>query len=74
MRLIPSAVAVPLLILLLTWLAVRAINPNVDLFDQALVDLDRFEMAEKFNAPLPPFQRLVYQHVAQQAARRGDAD
>jgi hypothetical protein len=46
MRLIPSAVAVPLLILLLTWLAVRAINPNVDLFDQALGDLDRFEMAE----------------------------
>jgi signal transduction histidine kinase/CheY-like chemotaxis protein len=45
-RLIASAVAVPLLILLLTWLAVRAINPNVDLFDQALVQLDRFEMAE----------------------------
>jgi signal transduction histidine kinase len=46
MRLVPSAVAVPLLILLLTWLSVRATNPNVDLFDQALGDLDRFEMAE----------------------------
>jgi signal transduction histidine kinase/FixJ family two-component response regulator len=46
MKLIASAVAVPLLILLLTWLAVRAVNPNVDLFDQALVQLDRFEMAE----------------------------
>jgi signal transduction histidine kinase len=46
MKFIASAVAVPLLILLLTWLSVRAINPNVDLFDQALGDLDRFEMAE----------------------------
>jgi signal transduction histidine kinase len=46
MRITPSVVAVPLLILLLTWLSVRALNPNAELFDQALGELDRFVMLE----------------------------
>lgn len=46
MRVTPSAVAVPLLILLLTWLSVRALNPEAELFDQALGELDHFEMVE----------------------------
>jgi signal transduction histidine kinase len=46
MKLTASAVAVPLLILLLTWLSVRAINPNAELFDSALGEIDRFAMTE----------------------------
>jgi len=46
MRVTPTTVAVPLLILLLTWLSVRALNPEAELFDRALAELDHFEMLE----------------------------
>jgi signal transduction histidine kinase/CheY-like chemotaxis protein len=46
MRVTPSTVAVPLLILLLTWLSVRALDPQAELFDRALAELDHFEMIE----------------------------
>jgi signal transduction histidine kinase len=38
--------AVPLLILLLTWLSARALNPEAELFDRALAQLDHLEMVE----------------------------
>ena len=46
MKVTPAAVAVPILLLLLTWLALRAINPGAELFDQALGALDRFASLE----------------------------
>jgi signal transduction histidine kinase/CheY-like chemotaxis protein len=46
MRLTPSVVAVPLLLLLLTWLSLRAVNPEAELFDRALEALDHFAIVE----------------------------
>ncbi len=49
MKVTPAVAAVPLLLfllLLLTWLSVRAFNPEAELFDQALAALDRFAMVE----------------------------
>jgi signal transduction histidine kinase/CheY-like chemotaxis protein len=46
MRVTPAAAIVPILVLLLTWLSLRAINPDAELFDQALAELDRFAMIE----------------------------
>jgi signal transduction histidine kinase/CheY-like chemotaxis protein len=46
MRVTPTTLAVPFLILLLTWLSVRALNPEAELFDRALAELDHFEMLE----------------------------
>ena len=46
MRVTPAVAIVPLLVLLLTWLSLRAINPEAELFDLALGELDRFAMLE----------------------------
>jgi DAHL domain len=46
MRIAPAVAAVPLLILLLTWLSVRAVNTNAERFDVALGEMDRFGMLE----------------------------
>jgi signal transduction histidine kinase len=46
MRVAPAAAMVPLLVGLLTWLSVRAINPDAELFDRALGEIDRFAMTE----------------------------
>jgi signal transduction histidine kinase/CheY-like chemotaxis protein len=46
MKVTPAAAMVPVLVLLLTWLSVRAINPEAELFDRALGELDRFAMIE----------------------------
>src|SRR2546423_5937859 len=46
MKLTAAAAAVPVLLLVLTWLSLRAINPGAELFDQALAALDRFAIAE----------------------------
>ena len=46
MRVTPAAAIVPLLIVLLTWLSLRAINPNAELFDHALGEIDRFARIE----------------------------
>jgi len=46
MRLTPSAAIVPLLVLLLTWLSIGAINPNAEIFDHALAEVDHFAMIE----------------------------
>jgi hypothetical protein len=43
MRVRPAVAAVPLLLLLLTWLSFRAIDPNAERFDHALGALDHFE-------------------------------
>ncbi|MBW8723987.1 MAG: two-component system VirA-like sensor kinase [Inquilinus limosus] len=40
MRITPTLAAVPLLLLLLTWLLVRGINPEAETFDRALGTLD----------------------------------
>jgi signal transduction histidine kinase len=45
-RITPAAAAVPFLVLLLTWLSLRAINPEAELFDRALGEIDRFAMVE----------------------------
>ena len=46
MRATPAVAIVPLLVLLLTWLSLRAINPEAELFDIALGGLDRFAVLE----------------------------
>jgi signal transduction histidine kinase/CheY-like chemotaxis protein len=46
MKIAPAVAIVPLLVLLLTWLSLRAINPDVEMFDQAIGELDRFAMME----------------------------
>ncbi len=46
MRVTPSAAIVPILVLLLTWLSLRAINPDAEMFDRALAEIDRFATIE----------------------------
>jgi signal transduction histidine kinase/CheY-like chemotaxis protein len=46
MRAIQAAAIVVFLILLLTWLSLRAFNPEAELFDRAIVELDRFALIE----------------------------
>jgi signal transduction histidine kinase len=46
MRIARSAAIVTFLVVLLTWLSVRALNPNAELFDHALMEIDRFAMIE----------------------------
>ncbi|HEX4170990.1 MAG TPA: two-component system VirA-like sensor kinase [Acetobacteraceae bacterium] len=46
MKVAPAIAAVPLLIVLLTWLSVRAINPDAERYDQALAEMERFELLE----------------------------
>ncbi|HEY0181321.1 MAG TPA: two-component system VirA-like sensor kinase [Rhodopila sp.] len=46
MRIWPTAVAVSLLVVLLTWLSFRALNTEAELFDLALAALDRFTRME----------------------------
>src|SRR5689334_7940698 len=41
-----AAAAIPIVILLLTWLSQRAADTKADLFDHALTALDRLSMAE----------------------------
>ncbi|MEA2865941.1 MAG: hypothetical protein QOE39_656 [Bradyrhizobium sp.] len=46
MKITPAAAIVPILVVLLTWLSLRAINPEAEMFDHALGELDRFSMIE----------------------------
>jgi signal transduction histidine kinase len=46
MRLTPAAAAVPVLLVLLSWLSVRAIDPDAERYDRALKALDRFTLVE----------------------------
>ncbi|MEA2968501.1 MAG: hypothetical protein QOE78_1762, partial [Alphaproteobacteria bacterium] len=46
MRVSPAAVAVPFLLLLLTWLLLSGLNLNSPLFDRQLRALDDFAMIE----------------------------
>jgi signal transduction histidine kinase len=46
MRVWPVAATIPFLLLLLTWLSFRAVNPNAELFDRALGAIDRFSLIE----------------------------
>src|ERR1700682_4567631 len=46
MKVTPAASIVSLLVLLLTWLSLRAINPEAELFNLAFAALDRFAMLE----------------------------
>ena len=46
MRVTPAVAAVPLLVLLLTWLSLHAINTDAERFDLALGEIDNFEMLE----------------------------
>jgi signal transduction histidine kinase len=46
MRVTPALAAVPLLLVLLTWLSVRALNEDAERFDRALAAIDRFTMLE----------------------------
>jgi signal transduction histidine kinase len=46
MKILPAALAVPLLLVLLTWLSFRAVDPRAERFDRALKALDRFAIAE----------------------------
>lgn len=46
MKTAPAVAAVPLLILLLSWLSFHAINPDAERFDRALIEMDRFAMLE----------------------------
>ncbi|MGE5158790.1 MAG: two-component system VirA-like sensor kinase [Gemmatimonas sp.] len=46
MRAVPATAIVVLLVALLTWFLSRAFNPEAELFDHALAELDRFGMIE----------------------------
>src|SRR5271163_4045449 len=46
MRVSPVAVAVPVLLVLLSWLSFRAIDPHAERYDRSLKALDRFTMVE----------------------------
>jgi len=46
MRMIAAFAAVPLLILVLSWLALRANHPDAELFDHALSNIEEFTTAE----------------------------
>jgi len=46
MKLAPAAAAIPILLLALSWLAFRAIDPEAERYDRALKALDRFTLME----------------------------
>jgi hypothetical protein len=46
MKTVLAAATVASLILLLTWLSIHAIDPQAELFDHALTELDRFVTIE----------------------------
>jgi signal transduction histidine kinase len=46
MRLAPAVIAVPILLVLLTWVSLRALNTDAEYFDNALNTLDRAAMAQ----------------------------
>jgi DAHL domain len=46
MRVSPAAVAVPVLLVLTSWLSFRAIDPDAERYDRSLKALDRFTMVE----------------------------
>ena len=46
MRATPAASIVACLVLLLSWLSVRATNPEAEMFDRALAEIDRFAVVE----------------------------
>ena len=46
MRIVPAIATVPLLIALLTWLSLHALNTGAERFDRALAEIDHFAMTE----------------------------
>jgi signal transduction histidine kinase len=46
MKVAPAAAAIPILLLVLSWLAFRAIDPEAERYDRALKALDRFTLME----------------------------
>jgi len=46
MKLMPATAAVPIVLVLLTWLSFRASNTDAERFDRALAALDRFALVE----------------------------
>jgi DAHL domain len=46
MKVTPAAAAVPVLLVLLTWLSFRAIDTDAERYHRALKALDRFTMVE----------------------------
>ena len=46
MKVSPAAAAIPILLLALSWLAFRAVDPEAERFDRALKALDRFTVME----------------------------
>jgi signal transduction histidine kinase len=46
MKSMPAAAAVPVLLVLLTWLSFRAVDPDAERYDRALKALDRFTLVE----------------------------
>jgi hypothetical protein len=46
MKLAPAVATVVALVMLLTWFSWRAVNPEAELFDHALAELNQFGMME----------------------------
>ncbi len=46
MRVAPAAAIAVFMVALLTWLSLRAVNPEAEFFDHALAELDHFGMIE----------------------------
>jgi len=46
MKFAPAVSMIAAMVLLLTWLSLRAINPEAELFDRALAEIDHFAMLE----------------------------
>ena len=46
MKVAPAAAAIPILLLTLSWLAFRSVDPEEERYDRALKALDRFTVME----------------------------
>lgn len=46
MKIMPTLMAIPLLLLMLTWLAIKGMNENAQQFEQSIAALDDFQMTE----------------------------
>ena len=46
MRIAAAASVAACLVLLLSWLSLRAVNPEAELFDRSLTEIDHFTMLE----------------------------
>ena len=70
MKLFSALAAIPLAVLLLTWLSLQSLDTNAELFDRVLGEMDRFSMLEAslhrdvLNAHLEAVEETLHVRVA----------